>query len=67
MGSWVSEWVRCTVGSLFFVGGSGGKGGFVFQKKNSSRVSGRGFYGSLIVEIKAGKKKEVDDEQGGSR
>jgi hypothetical protein len=37
------------------------------EKKNSSRVGGRGFYGSLIVEIKAGKKKEVDDEQGGSR
>jgi len=41
------------------------KGGLCV-KINSSRAGGRGFYGSLIVEIEAGKKKEVDDEQGGS-
>ena len=41
------------------------KGGLCV-KINSSRAGGRGFYGSLIVEIEAEKKKEVDDEQGGS-
>jgi len=53
-------------GWLFFVCRSGGKEALIFFKKYS-RAPSRYFYGNTLVEVEAGKKKEVDDEKRGSR